>query len=103
MKKPDDSQKEDIVVGILTMNAEQLQEGVFNVNIHVPNMKMSSGATEPDTERFNEILEVVIPVLASYDGYDFRIDVKAPGLPYRDGLDWFVNVQVEYWTMRRRN
>lgn len=102
--RPKDSKLEDIVVRVLTMGADQVQEGVVNVNIHAPNLLLANDSTQPDNLRLEFITDKVVAVLSDYTGFDYKFDVKIPGVPYRDdGLDWFVNVQVEFWSLRRKN
>lgn len=103
MNRPKDSLKEDIVVGTLAMNAEQVQEGVFNVNIHVPNIALQNDSTQPNTSRFRVILDKCLEALKDVDGYDYRFDVSSPGIPYRDGDKWFVNIRVAWMSLRRRD
>lgn len=101
LSKPKDSAKEDIVVGVLAMNTDQTQEGVFNVNIHVPNVVLSSDSTQPNTARFRVILDKCMEVLKDVYGYDYRFSVSTPGIPYRDGDKWFVNIRVEWMALSR--
>jgi hypothetical protein len=101
LSRPKDSVKEDIVVGVLAMNAEQTQEGVFNVNIHVPNVVLSSDSTQPNTARFRVILDKCMEVLNDVRGYDYSFTVSTPGIPYRDGDKWFVNIRVEWMALNR--
>jgi len=96
-----DSVKEDIVVGVLAMNAEQVQEGVFNVNIHVPNIALQNDSTQPNTARFRVILDKCMEVLQNVNGLDYSFDVSTPGIPYRDGANWFVNIRVQWISLRR--
>jgi hypothetical protein len=100
LNRPLNSLKEDIVVGTLAMNADQVQEGVFNVNIHVPNITLTNDSTQPNTTRFRVITEKCMEVLKDVYGYDYSFDVSTPGIPYRDGNNWFVNIRVEWTSLR---
>ena len=102
-RRPKDSQKDDIVVRALTMNAEQIQEGVINVNIHVPNLKLSTDSTQPDEMRFKAITDLVLAVLKDYRGFDYWFTIKVPGLLYPDGDNWFSNIQVEFTSLIQEN
>lgn len=102
-RRPKDSPKEDIVVRTLALNADQVQEGVINVNIHVPNLKLTSDSTQADEDRFSEITEVVLAALKDYRGFDYWFTIKVPGLLYPDGNDWFSNIQIEYRTLQKEN
>jgi hypothetical protein len=100
LNRPFNSLKEDIVVGTLAMNADQIQEGVFNVNIHVPNLALTNDSTQPNTPRFRVILDKCMEVLKDVYGFDYSFDVSTPGIPYRDGDNWFVNIRVEWISLR---
>jgi hypothetical protein len=102
LNRPKDSVKEDIVVGTLAMNAEQVQEGVFNVNIHVPNLNLTNDSTQPNTTRFRVITNKCMEVLQNVTGFDYSFDVSTPGIPYRDGSNWFVNIRVNWISLRRK-
>jgi len=102
-RKPKDSQKEDIVVRALTVDAEQIQGAVVNVNIHVPNLKMSRDSTQPDEDRFTAITDIVLAALNDYRGFDYWFTIKVPGLLYPDGDNWFSNIQVEFTSLIQEN
>jgi len=102
-RRPKDSQKDDIVVRALTMNAEQVQEGVINVNIHVPNLKLSTDSTQPDETRFKAVTDIVLAALNDYRGFDYWFTIKVPGLLYQDGDNWFSNIQVEFTSLIQEN
>jgi hypothetical protein len=53
LKRPT-STKEDIVINSIVLGNSNFQEGVFNVNIYVPNITVS-GASLPNTARLNEL------------------------------------------------
>jgi hypothetical protein len=53
LKRPT-SAKEDIVINSIVLGSSNFQEGVFNVNIYVPNITVS-GASLPNTARLNEL------------------------------------------------
>ncbi|MBB2148808.1 hypothetical protein [Pedobacter gandavensis] len=103
ISRPKDSLKEDIVVRTLDMNTEQVQEGVINVNIHLPNLSLTNDSTQPNLPRFREVLEKCMDALQDVTGYDYSFKVIAPGVPYRDGSTWFVNIGVEFWSLIKNN
>jgi len=53
LKRPT-SAKEDIVINSIVLGNSNFQEGVFNVNVYVPNITVS-GASLPNTARLNEL------------------------------------------------
>ncbi len=57
------SRKEDVVIGSLPVNNDQIQQAVLNINVHVPNLKMTiegkQDNTQPDTARLKLITGIV--------------------------------------------
>lgn len=50
------SQLEDVVIISLPVNADQIQEAVVNINIHVPNIEVTAnGVTNPDQPNFERL------------------------------------------------
>ena len=66
-KRPVNSQKEDLVIVPLTLDADQLQEGIMNVNIHVPNLLLGAGTaqdkTQPDHLRLKQLASMAVESL----------------------------------------
>jgi hypothetical protein len=102
-RRPKDSKLEDIVVRTLAINGDQVQEGLVNVNVHVPNLQLTDDSTQPDEDRFTAITNIVLAALNDYRGFDFWFTIKVPGLLYPDGNNWFSNIQVEYTTLQKEN
>lgn len=98
--RPKDSQVEDITLNTLAINADQVQEGVFNVNIHVPNLMLTDDLTQPNISRFEVITAAVVEALSNYHGFDYHFDLDAPGVLERDGMNWFSNIRVKYYSLR---
>jgi hypothetical protein len=55
LERPLNSVLEDVVINSLGLNREDVQEGVFNVNVYVPNLKLlrpnDADKSQPDTAR----------------------------------------------------
>jgi hypothetical protein len=101
LSRPKNSDKEDIVIGALAMNADQAQEGVFNVNIHVPNLQLGQDNTQPNFTRLEAISAILVPMLADVWGYDWNFDLDEPATPVPDGDSWFCNIRIRFWTLRQ--
>lgn len=100
LNRPVNSEKEDIVIKTLALNAEQEQEGVINVNIHVPNLVLEGDNTQPNRSRFNEIGNACIDALDYYVGASFSLKIEEPGLIMQDKDKWFMNIRVRYESVR---
>lgn len=101
------STKEDIVINTLIWDADQFQGGIFNVNIHVPNLKNQTAEnptakdnTQPDIARFEQLGKVASGVLDYYEGEDFSLRLRSPGKLENYGTEWIYNIQVEYLFLR---
>ena len=100
LNRPKNSTKEDIVVGSLAMNNEQLQEGVFNVNIHVPNLVLTGDDTQPNFNRFDQIANILVPMLSDVWGTDWNFSVDDPASVVPDGNNWFCNIRIRFYSLR---
>lgn len=97
--RPKNSNKEDIVVLPLAMNAEVLQEGIVNVNIHVPNLVLADDDTQPNFERFEMIANHITSTLKDVWGTDYNFKIDDAATPIPDGKNWFCNIRIRYWTL----
>lgn len=73
--RPADSEKEDIVVNAITVAEGLIQNGVCNVNIHVPDLKKTNGNAlydVPDEDRLKTILNKVVECLGKNHGRSFK-------------------------------
>ncbi|WP_144036549.1 hypothetical protein [Sphingobacterium psychroaquaticum] len=102
------SDKEDIVLNTIVTNAEQVTEGVFNINIHVPNLKnQSSGTptsrdnTQPNIARMEEIGRYVMNVVDGFRGADFFLNLDSTGEVIPNGNKWYYNIVVRYFYLRK--
>lgn len=101
-ERPANSDKIDAVLNTLVLPNEQLQRGVFNFNIHLPNEKnvVINGKSDnsiPDVGALIQLTNIAAPLFADYVGYDFRCSLQNTGLPTRDvDNNWYVNFRVDY-------
>lgn len=79
-RRPINSTKEDIIVNALPLNFDQLQEGIVNVNIHVPNIEVTqNGIVDkeyPNYPRIQVLIDLVLPVLKDYIGGGFYFTIQ---------------------------
>ncbi|MDP3561728.1 MAG: hypothetical protein Q8R83_06095 [Legionellaceae bacterium] len=98
--EPLNSDLENIVVKTLGLSADQMQEGVINVNIHVPNLNLTDDNSQPNRPRFNTIGASCIQALDSFFGVNFNFSIESPGVLVPDGKDWFMNIRLRYYSVR---
>ncbi|TXK52389.1 hypothetical protein FVR03_01345 [Pontibacter qinzhouensis] len=103
-QRPANSDTVDIVVNSLALTNQQLQQGVVNVNIHVPNQVNVIGgkqdSTMPDLAKMLEIGKIVTGILETNWQYDFHTEIYQPGQPYQDGAGWYLNIRVMYYSFQ---
>ena len=98
--RPLNSKLEDVVISSIAMNAKSLQEGVFNVNIHVPNVELKKAGSQPNIDRFDELTKALIKILSDVWGANYNFIIEDPGSLIPDGDQWFCNIRIRYWTLR---
>lgn len=97
------SKLEDVIVSPLVFDAEQVQRGVFLINIHVPNLLNQQGGgsgvdnTQPNMVRFEEIASII---RAKVDETE-SISLLTPGELIPDGQNWFYSIQVKVIYLRK--
>jgi len=102
LSRPFGSKKEDIVVNVVAINAEQVQEGVANVNIHVPDINTGVLGMQANFNRFRELITPMISLLDDYYGfnYHFRLDTAAEIIKDEDNSH-YANIRLRYYSLRQ--
>lgn len=72
LKRQTGSTKEDIVINSIALNDTNLQEGVFNVNIYVPNITIN-GSSLPNTVRLKALSEEAKELFQEINGSYYNI------------------------------
>jgi hypothetical protein len=106
LERPKNSTEEDVVINSLPITADQFQNGVFNVNIHVPNLNPKINGklddTIPNVPRLKAITDIVVKLLNLHDGFDFSFSLSNGGQPIRDtDLNWYFNIRVNYYAFQQ--
>lgn len=97
------SKLEDVIVSPLVFDAEQVQRGVFLINIHVPNLLNQQGGgsgvdnTQPNMVRFEEIASIIRAKIDETES----ISLRTPGELIPDGQNWFYSIQVQVIYLRK--
>lgn len=99
LQRPENSGKEDLVIGTLTLGEGPVQIGVFNLNLHVPNIKVQIGGKEqsqPDRRRMRVISGILRDLFSEQFFEDCSAwitniaEIKEPTLD-----EWYVNHRLE--------
>lgn len=106
LERPKNSVLEDIVINALPITNDQLQKGVFNVNIHIPNLENvvingEADETQPNIVKLMTVNKVVVELLADVVGESFHFSAQNGGYPIRDSdLTWYMNIRVDYYAVQ---
>lgn len=96
LERPDNSKKQDVVIGLLGADNEWLQEATVNVKIHVPNLKSGKA----DLNNLERIVNIVTPLI---DGKYMDSFYTIKGTTYlqkdTDGT-WFYRIVVDYYSIQ---
>lgn len=103
-KRPAGSTKEDIVVNGLGINNEQLQAGIINVNIHVPNVPVNTGSlqdtTQPNLVRLKQLTDFAVVLLNDVWVGDYHYHVQQQNLfEDDDGSNHYSNIRLEFFNI----
>ena len=84
--RPRDSRLEDIIVGYTTSTAEQVQEGVVTINVHVPDIDtFDNGQFVENVQRCNELQQIAQSWIDSITvTTEYRITLSEPIDTYSD-------------------
>ncbi|WP_343302849.1 hypothetical protein AAHN97_14990 [Chitinophaga niabensis] len=104
--RPLNSGKEDCVVNSLPISGAQLQEGVLNVNIHVPNIVIVSegnqDATQPNSPRLDELTRIAIDRLtdAWEESGDVNFTIEQQVLIQEDSInEHYSNIRLTFFSV----
>jgi len=100
-----DFTKENVTINSLTLGSGDIQRGIVNVNIHVPDISVTVGGKttkQRNNERLKTLTEMVAEVLMSngYSStYNFWLDEESAFTVFKntDGIDnHFANIKIQF-------
>lgn len=96
-RRPKNSDKEDIIISVLTNEGGQNQEAVVNVNIYVED-NIVDGQAEEDTIRCREIGDIAKEVLEVFRIDGARVSLSRPPRTFEaEGIAWhIINCRLNY-------
>jgi len=98
--RPDNADTEDLVIQRPIGTANQVQIGIVNINVYVPNIT-SNGANVKDVDRCVEIEVLMNSFFESLSdiNYDFSLD-EMISTEKAEGIDqYFVNARLKFKTI----
>lgn len=109
LARPISSQKEDVVVNSLPVVNGDLQEGIANVNVHIPNLNINTGNqddTAPDFARMKVLAEMVRAALEDVWLQDesFRFTIQQQHIFYEpETASNYINFRIQYFSVNLPN
>jgi hypothetical protein len=80
-KRPDGSNKQDIVVNSIAIDNDQLQTGVANINFHCPNLSLNvtdqPTSTLPNSELLETVTNRIIQIIKDHHDEEFSCDIQS--------------------------
>jgi hypothetical protein len=103
-QRPLNSVLEDVVINSLGLNREDVQEGVLNVNIYVPNLILLSNAadkSQPDTARLTYLLNLANIALGEGEEIweasgNYCFELQQDNLFQDENNQHYLNLRVEF-------
>lgn len=99
--RPAGGSKEDVVINSLSVTHEQLQNGIANVNIYVPNLVVNANGIQDDTQpnhsRLNELTKVAIGLLEENWMSDLNYDVQQHMLIREETGEHYMNIRLQFY------
>jgi hypothetical protein len=106
-QRPMNSVLEDVVINSLGLNREDVQEGVLNVNIFVPNLVIPSNAadkSQPDTARLTYLLNLASIALGEGNEIweatgNYCFNLQQDKLFQDENNQHYLNLRVEFYSL----
>lgn len=99
MERPLNSNVEDVVINTLPVNFLQLQTGLANVNVFVPNL-LSGGESKPNTKRLKELSLLAVNALKDVWSDDYHLEVQQQTLiKDEESNQYFINIRVDFFNI----
>lgn len=94
--RPDNSEVEDVVVNGIIIDNEQIQTGIGNVNIHVPDVLTNSGL-QPDAGRLEVLAKEAVSILKEGFNKKYTFFIENQGA-FKDesAKSWFINIRFRF-------
>jgi len=104
--RPMNSSKEDVIINSLPVNNRQLQAGIANVNIHVPNLVLQidgmQDSSQPDDERLKYLTVLATSLMQKVwvISKHFNFTVQQQVVFQEEGKDeHYANIRIEYYSV----
>jgi hypothetical protein len=98
-----DDRKEDIVVNSLGMPNADVQHGIVNVNIHVPNLQLPINGrqdnTQPDFARLQQLADLVIGQVKEFYSQAYYFLFQQQNMLQGEEGEHLINIRLDYYSI----
>ena len=107
-KRQINSDKEDVVIGSLPVTGEQIQQGIVNINIYVPNLTVKLNSIQdnshPNHQRLKTLTALVIEAVDEKYYSDYWFFVQQQSLfESETGNEHYSNIRLEFYSENIKN
>ena len=100
LQRPEGSNKEDLVIGTLSLDGEDVQIGVLNLNLHIPNLNVVVGGKpqkQPNRARMRVLSGKLRDAISEhyFDGACSAWITNIAEIKETNLDDWYVNHRLE--------
>ena len=100
LNRPDDSDKEDIVINVLPVTGDSVQTCIVNVNVHVSDVSLSTESKrqyQPNTVRMKAIADIAYTFLKQRYGSDYVLFVEDQAVYQEKEINQhFYNLRIRF-------
>ncbi len=100
-QRPLNSEREDIVVNSLAMGREKgIQQGVLNVNVHIPNLLFSNNGdnTQPNHARILYLTKAIETLIEEVYGDDYNFHIDQDNI-FQEDKSSYNNIRVTFYSL----
>lgn len=94
------SDKVDVVVGAIGLGNQVISTGILNVNIHAPNLKLTTGGvinySQPDVPTLRAVSRLCIDALTNVWGDDYNLTIQQDTGVYVEDKSSYQNLRIEF-------
>lgn len=103
MKRPVNATSEDAVINSLGMPGDQIQQGLVNLNLHVPNKPLvingRQDTTQPDYVRAQALTALAIQSVQEYYSDDFWFVFQQQNIVESTDTEMVVNIRINFYSI----
>lgn len=102
MNRPIDSTLEDAVTNSLGMPGTQVQQGIVNLNLHIPNLSLMIGgkldSSQPDYARAQTLTALAIQQVKEFYSSEYWFLFQQQNIIQSDDTEIIVNIRIEFYS-----